>query len=128
VHTSGGPRQESGVLTAWNKRQQGFGPYDSRLMSLFADQAAMALHNARLHAESNGWRLNRNAKDWRGISTTRCASHFTPSPWQLKPRLRLLDGVQADDHARECFEYILSLSRSTLAETREQLHTCTPRR
>jgi two-component system NarL family sensor kinase len=40
--------------------------------------------------------------------------------------LRLLDGVQADDHARECIEYILSLSRSTLAETRQQLHNLHP--
>jgi GAF domain-containing protein len=38
-----------GVLLIWNKQGGAFAGHDSRLMALFADQAALALHNAQLY-------------------------------------------------------------------------------
>jgi len=38
-----------GVLLVWNKQAGAFTAYDSRLMGLFADQAALALRNAQLY-------------------------------------------------------------------------------
>jgi len=38
-----------GVLLMWNKHEGAFTAHDSRLMGLFADQAALALHNAQLY-------------------------------------------------------------------------------
>ena len=40
--------QVTGVLEALNKRQGGFTEQDSRLLSMIASQAAVAIHNARL--------------------------------------------------------------------------------
>jgi GAF domain-containing protein/anti-sigma regulatory factor (Ser/Thr protein kinase) len=37
-----------GVLLVWNKQRETFTTHDDRLMGLFADQAALALHNAQL--------------------------------------------------------------------------------
>jgi signal transduction histidine kinase len=115
-----------GVLTVWNKRKQGFGAYDSRLMGLFADQAAMALHNAQLHAQSNRLaierereRLAREIHDSMGQSLYSIALAAQTS-------LRLLNEHQAGDRVRDCMEYILSLSKTTLAETREQLYALHP--
>lgn len=39
-----------GTLTIWNKRYDVFRPDDVRLMGLFADQAALAIHNAQILA------------------------------------------------------------------------------
>ena len=41
-----------GVLLVWNKWDHHFTPNDNRLMSLFADQAALAWQNAQLHAKN----------------------------------------------------------------------------
>ncbi|GAB4528332.1 MAG: hypothetical protein Kow0063_04450 [Anaerolineae bacterium] len=41
-----------GVLLVWNKAGGIFTPHDNRLMGLFADQAALALHNAQLYQAS----------------------------------------------------------------------------
>jgi|GEM_PF-3305708 len=38
-----------GVLLMWNKQDGAFTTHDNRLMGLFADQAALALHNAQLY-------------------------------------------------------------------------------
>jgi signal transduction histidine kinase len=115
-----------GVLTVWNKRQQGFNANDDRLMSLFADQAALALHNAQLHAQSNRLaverereRLARELHDSMGQSLYSIALAAQTS-------LRLLNEPQAGNRVRDCTEYILSLSKTTLAETREQLYALHP--
>jgi signal transduction histidine kinase len=115
-----------GVLTVWNKRQQGFSAHDDRLMSLFADQAALALHNAQLHAQSNRLaieqerqRLAREIHDSMGQSLYSIALAAQTS-------LRLLNEPQAGGRVGDCIEYILSLSKTTLAETREQLYNLQP--
>jgi signal transduction histidine kinase len=115
-----------GVLTAWNKRQQGFSAHDNRLMSLFADQAALALHNAQLHTQSNRLaieqerqRLAREIHDSMGQSLYSIALAAQTS-------LRLLNEPQAHGRVGDCIEYILSLSKTTLAETQEQLYALQP--
>jgi len=115
-----------GVLTVWNKRGQGFGAYDSRLMSLFADQAAMALHNARLHAESNRLAIAQERQRLaREIHDSMCQSLYSIG-LAAQTSLRLLNGTQADGPVRECIEHILSVSRITLVEAREQLYNLHP--
>jgi signal transduction histidine kinase len=115
-----------GVLTVWNKRQQGFNAHDDRLMNLFADHAALALHNAQLYAQSNRLaieqerqRLAREIHDSMGQSLYSIALAAQTS-------LRLLNEPQADGQMRDCIEHILSLSKTTLAETREQLYALQP--
>jgi signal transduction histidine kinase len=115
-----------GVLTVWNERHQGFNAYDDRLMSLFADQAALALHNAQLHAESNRLaieqerqRLAREIHDSMGQSLYSIGLAAQTS-------LRLLKGPQAGSRVGDCIEHILSLSKATLVETQEQLYALHP--
>lgn len=42
--------KDLGVLLIWSERESRFTEQDNRMMTLFADQAALALNNARLHA------------------------------------------------------------------------------
>jgi len=115
-----------GVLLVWNKRDQIFTANDRRLMGLFADQAALALYNARLHdrnrrlaVEQERHRLARELHD-----------SVTQSLYSIglaaQTSLKLLDQPNSQARLRDPLEHILKLSRAALAEMREQLHDLYP--
>lgn len=114
-----------GVLLIWTEKDQVFDAYDIRLMNLFASQAALALHNAHLHArnrqvavEQERQRLARDLHD-----------SVTQSLYSI--------GLAADACSRmlqqgtysrlqEPFQHIHTLSQSALMEMREQLYQLHP--
>jgi signal transduction histidine kinase len=110
-----------GVLMVWNKRGQIFTQNDKRLISLFADQAALALQNARLHVrnrqlavEEERHRLARDLHD----SVTQSLYSIALA---AQTGLRLLDQACIDGELRSTIEHIQATSRTALADMRHQL-------
>jgi signal transduction histidine kinase len=110
-----------GVLMVWNKRGQSFTQNDNRLISLFADQAALALQNARLHArnrqlavEEERHRLARDLHD----SVTQSLYSIALA---AQSSVRLLDQAHVDGEIRCTIEHIQVTCRSALADMRHQL-------
>ena len=114
-----------GVLLVWNKRRQYFTDRDNRLMSLFADQAALAWHNAHLHTqnrelaiEQERHRLARELHD--SVTQSLYSIGLAAQACQ-----RLL-GQNSDHRLSEPMKHIQSLSKTALTEMREQLHNLRP--
>lgn len=114
-----------GVLLIWREGERDFTVGDIRLASLFADQAALALNNAHLHArnrqlaiEQERHRLARELHD----SVTQSLYGIGLA---AQASLRLL-GHEADSKVREPLEYIHTLSQTALAEIREQITNLHP--
>ncbi len=114
-----------GVLLIWNDKNHIFTTNDSRLISLFSDQAALALNNARLHSknralaiEQERQRLARDLHDSVNQSLYSIGLAAASVSRSLKP--------EADSNIREAVEYIRMLAQATSAEIREQLHQLHP--
>jgi signal transduction histidine kinase len=114
-----------GILLVWSEREQNFTGQDSRLMSLFADQAALALHNAHLHqrnrqlaVEQERQRLARDLHDsvTQSLYSIRLAAQAS---------LRLLH-QDIDGRIREAIEHIQVLSQTALIEMRIRIYDLNP--
>ena len=109
-----------GILLIWSRREQHFSRDDSRLMSLFADQAALAIHTAHLHKQKRQLAIEqerqRMARDLHDSVTQ--ALHSIGLAAQTV--LRQL-GPEGHNQLREPLEYIQMLAGTTLAEVREQI-------
>ena len=119
-------RKSLGVLLVWNKRERGFSADDIRLMGLFADQSALALHNEQLHARNRYIAIeqerHRLARDLHDSATQSLYSIALAA----QTSLRLLDRAHADRRLWEALEHIQATSRIVLAEMREQLYDLYP--
>ena len=114
-----------GILLVWSEREQNFTEQDGRLMSLFADQAALALRNAHLHRrnrqlaiEQERQRMARDLHDsvTQSLYSIRLAAQAS---------LRLLD-EDIDGRVREAIEHIQVLSQTALIEMRIRIYDLNP--
>ena len=114
-----------GVLLVWFESDRIFTERDSRLIGLFADQSALALQNARLHAVSRELAIaqerHRIARDLH--DSVPQALHCIGLAAQTG--LRLL-GDAPDHELRHTIEFIRRLSQAALTELRERLHRLYP--
>jgi PAS domain S-box-containing protein len=117
--------KQLGILLLWSQQEQVFSPHDTHLMGLFADQAALALYSARLHArnqqlavEQERHRLARELHD-----------SVTQSLYSIglaaQASLRILD-QNVDSRVFEAIEHIHTLTQASLTEMREQLYHLHP--
>lgn len=117
--------EDLGALLIWSRREQIFTEYESRLMSLFADQAALALNNARLHARNRQLAVQQERHRLaRGLHDSVTQSLYSIG-LAAQTSLRLLD-KEATSQVREPIGYIHSLSQTALTEMREQLYHLHP--
>lgn len=114
-----------GVLLVWNKRRQLFTESDIRLMSLFADQAALAWYNAQLHSQNRKLAIEQE----RHRLARELHDSVTQSLYSIgmaaQASLRLLEHDSIDD-ARAPMQLIQKLSQNALAEMRERLYDLRP--
>jgi signal transduction histidine kinase len=115
-----------GVLLVWNKREKAFTRHDSRLMGLFADHAALALHNAHLYMRNRQLAIeqerHRLARELHDTVTQSLYSIAMAAQTSLK----LLGQANVDGKVRDPVQHILTLSQTALAEMREQLFDLYP--
>jgi signal transduction histidine kinase len=115
-----------GVLMVWNKRGQIFTQNDNRLISLFADQAALALQNAHLHAQNRQLAIeeerHRLARDLHDSVTQSLYGIALAAQTSLK----LLDQPSVDGEIRGALEHIQVASRTALTDMRDQLSDLHP--
>lgn len=110
-----------GVLLLWSTHPHSFTWHDSRLIGLFADQAALALHNAYLHAQNRQLiiqqerdRLARELHD----SVTQSLYTIGLATQTILRQLDQPGNVSIHDQ----LNYIHTLSRTALTEMREHLY------
>lgn len=117
--------EDLGVLVIWSEKEQGLTMHDARLIDLFADQAALALHNAHLHAHNRKLAIekerHRLARELHDSVTQSLYSMGLAAQSSLK-----LLGENAEKSVREPIEHIHTLSKSALAEMREHLYHLNP--
>jgi signal transduction histidine kinase len=118
--------ESMGVLLIWNKREKAFTRHDSRLMGLFADHAALALHNAHLHGRNRQLAIEQE----RHRLALELHDTVTQSLYSIamaaQTSLKLLGQADTNGMARDPIEHILALSQTALAEMREQLYSLYP--
>lgn len=117
--------KDLGVLLIWSERESRFTKQDNRVMTLFADQAALALNNARLHAlnqqlaiEQERHRLARELHD--SVNQTLYSIGMA-----AEAALRLLDRKTTTE-IREPVLHIHQLAQTVLKEIREQVANLHP--
>jgi len=114
-----------GVLLVWSTDEQAFTKNDAHLIGLFADQAALALHNAHLHAENRKMAIEQErARLARELHDSVNQSLHSIGLAALAA-LRLL-GPEATGNVRDRIEFIQMLATSALIEMREQLYDLQP--
>ena len=114
-----------GVLLIWSEHEGVFTQQDSYLMTLFANQAALALHNAHLHAQNRQLAIEQE----RHRLARELHDSVTQSLYSMglaaQAALRLL-GQNVDREVRYPLEHIHKLSQIALTEMREQLYDLHP--
>lgn len=114
-----------GILLIWSRQEQRFSHDDSRLMSLFADQSALAIHTAHLHKQKRQLAIeqerHRLARDLHDSATQSLHSIGLAA----QTALRRLDPA-SQSQLREPLDYIRTLAGTTLAEVREQIYHLYP--
>ncbi|MDX1520188.1 MAG: GAF domain-containing protein, partial [Anaerolineae bacterium] len=115
-----------GVLLVWNKRKQFFTEHDNRLMGLFADEAALAWHNALLHAKNRQLAIEQE----RHRLARELHDSVTQSLYSIglaaQASIRFLEQDGNEDEAKEAIRHVQNLSHIALTEMREQLHNLRP--
>jgi PAS domain S-box-containing protein len=113
--------KDLGVLLIWSERERHFIEQDNRIIALFANQAALALNNAYLHAlnrqlaiEQERQRLARDLHD----SVTQTLYSIGMA---AETALKLIDRETKKDIQRPVL-HIHQLSQIALKEIREQVH------
>jgi PAS domain S-box-containing protein len=114
-----------GVLLIWSEREQFFIERDHRIISLFADQAALALNNAHLHVlnreltiEQERHRMARELHD----SVTQTLYSIGMA---AEASLRLMKQKNKAE-IQQPVEHIRALSQVALQEIRERVHNLHP--
>jgi signal transduction histidine kinase len=105
-----------GTLAVCNKRDDVFTPDDVRLMGLFADQAALAIHNAQILAhERELAALRERHRLARDIHDSVIQSLYSIT---LAARTALLAPDQTSGEARAPMKYVIELAQGAMAEMR----------
>jgi PAS domain S-box-containing protein len=116
-----------GILLIWSRQEQRFSQDDSRLMGLFADQSALAIHTAHLHKQKRQLAIeqerHRLARDLHDSATQSLHSIGLAA----QTAIRRLDPA-SQSQLREPLDYIRTLAGTTLAEVREQIYHLYPTR
>jgi signal transduction histidine kinase len=117
--------EDLGVLSIWSQHSHAFTGQDERLMRLFADAAALALHNARLHAQNRQLAIeqerHRLARDLHDSVT-----QSLHSIGLLANALIKLPEEDMSKQARDSLAYIYDLSKAALVEMRQHLYQLQP--
>ena len=117
-------RRMIGAINAYGKPGKRFGQRDIAIMTLFAQQGAVAIENARLHEQGRVLAVaeerNRMARE---IHDT-LAQGFTGIILQLQVAESLLNGEEPD--ARERLSRAQELARSSLREARRSVWNLRP--
>jgi PAS domain S-box-containing protein len=117
--------QTLGVLLLWSKKERKFTDRDSYLAHLFADQAALALYNARLHIENRKLAVEQE----RQRLARELHDSVTQSLYSIgmvaQASLRLLDKTR-ESKLEDPVKYIHQLSQVALAEMRERVYDLHP--
>jgi signal transduction histidine kinase len=117
--------EDLGVLSIWSQHPHAFTGQDERLMRLFADAAALALHNARLHAQNRQLAIeqerHRLARDLHDSVTQSLHSIGLIASTLVK-----LPEADMDQDTRDLIASIYTLSKSALAEMRQHLYQLRP--
>lgn len=114
-----------GVLLVWSRHEQSFTKNDTRLIGLFADQAALALHNAQLYAENRKMAIEQERHRLaRGLHDSVNQS-LQSIGLVAEATLRLL-GPEAAGNIRNRIEFIRMLATTAFIEMREQLYDLQP--
>ncbi len=116
-----------GVLLIWSSdHEQNFTEHDSRLIGLFADQAALALQNAHLYARNRQLAVEQERHRLaRELHDTVTQSLYSIS-MAARTSLKLLGQPDANDKIQKPLNHISILAKRALTETREQIYHLTP--
>jgi len=114
-----------GALLVWSENDHIFTAQDSRLIMLFADQAALALHNAHLHTQNRQLAIEQERHRLARALHDSVTQSFYSIGLAAQTTLRVL-GQDADSTVREPVEHIYTLSQTALAEMRTHLHDLHP--
>jgi signal transduction histidine kinase len=115
-----------GVLLVWDKRKHPFTAHDSRLMSLFADQAALALDNAHLHAENRQLAVEQERRRLARELHDSVTQSIYSIAMAAQTSLKLLGQSGVNGEVRDPIEHILKFSGLALAEMRDLLNSLYP--
>lgn len=117
--------QSLGVLEIWHTHERIFSWHDIRLMSLFADQAAQAWHNAHLHARNRQLAIIQERHRLARALHDSVTQSLYSTGLAAQAALKIL-GQDADSQVQTALEHIHTLSQSALMEIREQLYHLHP--
>jgi PAS domain S-box-containing protein len=118
-------KKNMGVLLIWSSQAYAFSQYDGRLIGLFADQAALALNNADLHAENRRLAVEQERHRLARELHDSVSQALYSIGLAAESSLRRMDQA-VDPQIRTRIEHIHQLSRNTLTEIRERLHGLYP--
>ncbi len=118
-------RKNLGVLVVWSEFEQAFSEHDKRLIGLFADQAALALHNAHLHAQNRKLAIEQERHRLARELHDSVNQSLHSIGLAAKSTLRLL-GPKSASELRDRIEFIQTVASTALVEMRKQLHDLQP--
>jgi len=118
-------QKKMGVLLVWSRNEHAFTEEDGRLIGLFADQAALALQNAHLHAENRKMAIEQERHRLaRGLhDSTKQSLHSIGLVAEAALRSC---GPETNGKVRDGIEFIQMLANGALIEMREQLYDLLP--
>jgi signal transduction histidine kinase len=120
-------RHNLGVLVMWSNKPESFSVYQTQLVSLFADQAALALYNAHIHAQNHQMAIKEERhRIARELHDTVTQSFYSIS-MAARTSLKLLKNNNDQKDLDVPLEHILTLSKNALVEMREQIYHLSPR-
>ncbi len=116
------PKEWLGTLLLWRRQAEGFSVADRRLLGLFADQEALAIQNARLHARNRRLAIEQERHRLaRELHDTVTQSLYSIA-MAANTALRLLPPSASSERLREPLVHINTLAKQALTEMREQIY------
>lgn len=117
--------QTLGVLLLWTEKERNFTDRDNYLAHLFADEAALALYNARLHIENRKLAVEQERQRLARELHDSVTQSLYSIGMAAQASLRLMDKGQ-ESKLEDPVKYIHQLSQVALAEMRERVYGLHP--